>query len=104
MADGMISYSPNQNESLNGIVWSKTPKHKYNGPKAIKMVALSAVRQFDSGSKARHEVMKVANIPSGRFTEESGAQYGQQENSLFKKESKLGRKKEKNSTKTSKAC
>ncbi|CAB4038655.1 Hypothetical predicted protein, partial [Paramuricea clavata] len=37
------------------------------------MAALSAVLQFDSGSKARHEVMKVANIPSGRFTEEAGA-------------------------------
>jgi hypothetical protein len=30
---GMISYSSNQNESLNGIVWSKAPKHKYKGPK-----------------------------------------------------------------------
>jgi hypothetical protein len=68
----MISYSPNQNESLNGIVWSKAQKHKYKGPKAIKMAGMSAVLQFDSGSKVWHEMMKVY-CPSGRFTEEARA-------------------------------
>jgi hypothetical protein len=29
------------------------------------MAGMSAVLQFDSGSKARHEMMKVENIPSG---------------------------------------
>ena len=69
---GMISYSPNQNESMNGIVWSKAPKHKYKGSRAIGMACMSAVLQFDSGSKARHEVMKVAKILPGRFSEEAG--------------------------------
>lgn len=27
-------YSQNQNESLNGVVWSKAPKHKYQRPKS----------------------------------------------------------------------
>ena len=42
-------YSQNQNESLNGVVWSKAPKHKFKGPKSIEMAGMSAVLQFDCG-------------------------------------------------------
>lgn len=36
------------------------------------MAGISAVLQFDDGLKARHEVMTLANIPSGRYTKEAG--------------------------------
>lgn len=62
-------YSQNQNERLNGIVWSKAPKHKFKGPKALEMAGVSAIIQFDCESKGRHEVMKIADIPHGKHTE-----------------------------------
>ena len=51
-------YSQNQNESLNSIVSSKAPKHKFKGPKAIEMAGMAAVVQFDNGQKGRLEVMQ----------------------------------------------
>jgi hypothetical protein len=65
-------YSQNQNESLNGIVWTKAPKHKYKGPKAIEMTGISAVLQFDSGSKAQHSVRTLAKIPPNEYTVQAG--------------------------------
>ena len=55
-------YSQNQNESLNGTVWSKVPKHTYKGPKSMEMAGMSAVLQFDS-AKVLHSVMTIAKIP-----------------------------------------
>ena len=65
-------YSQNQNESLNGVVWSKAPKHKFKGPKSIEMAGMSAVLQFDCGQRGRQEVMRLAGIPHGNHTEEGG--------------------------------
>ncbi|CAB3979360.1 Hypothetical predicted protein, partial [Paramuricea clavata] len=67
------------------------------------MADMSAVLKFYSGSKARHEVMKVANIPSGRFTEEAGACMDKKRIASSKRKASLVEKKEKNCTKTSKA-
>lgn len=64
--------SQNQNESLNGVVWSKAPKHKFKGPKSIEMAGMSAVLQFDCGQRGRQEVMRLAGIPHGNHTEEGG--------------------------------
>ena len=96
-------YSQNQNESLNGIVWSKAPKHKYKGPKALEMEGISAVLQFDSGSKAREEVMKLASIPCSNFTQEAGSSKDKKRISCAKKNC-FARKKEKNCTKAAKTC
>lgn len=86
-------YSQNQNESLNGIVWSKAPKHKYKGPKALEMAGISAVLQFDSGSKAREEVMKLASIPCSKFTQEAGSSKDKKRISCAKKKASLLEKK-----------
>ena len=61
-------YSQNQNECLNSVVWSKAPKHKFKGPKAIEMAGMSAVLQFDCGQSGRQEVMELAEIPHGHHT------------------------------------
>ena len=61
-------YSQNQNECLNSVVWSKAPKHKFKGPKAIEMAGMSAVLQFDCGQSGRQEVMELADIPHGHHT------------------------------------
>lgn len=68
----MPGYSQNQYESLTDIVWTKAPKHKYKRSKAVEMAGMSAVLQFDSGSDARHEVKKLAKIPHGHYTEQTG--------------------------------
>ena len=52
---------------------SKAPKHKYKGPKSLEMAGTSTVLKFDSGSKARQEVVKLARMPCGKFTLEAGS-------------------------------
>ena len=66
-------YSQNQNESLNGVVWSKAPKHKFKGPKAIEMAGMSAVMQCKKGAKSRWAVIRAAEIPPGQHSEEGAA-------------------------------
>ena len=60
-------YSQNQNESLNGVVRSKAPKHKFKGPKAIEMAGMSAVMQCNKGAKSRWAVIRAAWIPPGQL-------------------------------------
>lgn len=60
-------YSRNQNESFNAIVWSKAPKHKYKGPKALELAGISAVHLFDRASKARGDVGKYKVHPRSRI-------------------------------------
>ena len=54
-------YSQNQNESLNSIVWSKAPKHKFKGPKSIEMAGMSAILQFDHGHHTKAGAQKKDN-------------------------------------------
>ena len=56
------------------------------------MAGMSAVLQFDSGSKAQHEMMKVANIPSGRFTEEARASMDKKRIASSKRKASLVKK------------
>ena len=65
-------YSQNQNESLNGIVWCKAPKHKYKGSQSIEMAGISAILQFDGGMKAVHSVKTLENIPPNMHAEKAG--------------------------------
>ena len=64
----LLGYSQNQNECLNSVVWSKAPKHEFQGPKAIEIAGMSGVLQFDCGQSGRHEVMELAKIPHGHRT------------------------------------
>ena len=56
----------------NSIVWTKAPKNKFKGSKAIEMAGISAILQFDSGQNGKVEVMQLAAIPSGQHMVEGG--------------------------------
>ena len=64
-------FSQNANESINSLVWNRCPKHKFRGPHAVEMSAMSAVLQFNDGASAKHDVMMEAQIPSGKLAEEA---------------------------------
>ena len=66
-------YSQNANESINGLVWNRAPKHHYKGLKSVEMAAMSAIMHFNSGASSKHDVMRAANIPPGEFTGEGSA-------------------------------
>ena len=66
-------YSQNANESLNGLVWNRAPKHHYKVPKSVEMAVMSAILHFNSGASSRHDVMREAGIPAGEFTSEGSA-------------------------------
>lgn len=66
-------YSQNANESINGLLWNRAPKHHYKGLKSVEMAAMSAIMHFNSGASSRHDVMRAANIPPGEFTGEGSA-------------------------------
>jgi hypothetical protein len=61
-------YSQNANESLNGLVWNRAPKHRYKGAHVVETAVMSAILSFNAGAASRQDVMKVANIPGGAFT------------------------------------
>jgi len=61
-------HTQNPNESLNSLIWSRCPKHKWFGRKRVEMAAISAILQFSSGATAKHTVMELADIPLGMQT------------------------------------
>ena len=55
-------YTQNTNESLNGIVWVRAPKHKWYGTRCIKLAVTSAILRFNEGASVRKDVMTKVNI------------------------------------------
>ena len=56
-------YTQNTNESLNGMVWVRVPKHKWHGVEHIQIALTSAILRFNLGSSTREDVMNKVNIP-----------------------------------------
>ncbi|XP_048590323.1 uncharacterized protein LOC116614896 isoform X3 [Nematostella vectensis] len=61
-------YTQNPNESVNSLVWSRCPKHKWFGRGRVEMAVVSAALQFSAGATAKHRVMSLAGIPPGSST------------------------------------
>ncbi|CAB3985428.1 Hypothetical predicted protein [Paramuricea clavata] len=57
----LSGYSQNANESLNGLVWNRAPKHRSKGPKVVEMAVMSAITHFNSCASSRHDVMRAAS-------------------------------------------
>ncbi len=55
-------YTQNNNESLNGMVWVRAPKHKWHGAKRVRIALTSAILRFNVGAGAREDVMKTVKI------------------------------------------
>ena len=88
-----LPYSQNKNESLNGIVWSKAPKHKYKGPNFSLTVVRKPTRRYDHSEDTTQWA-----------SSESRKSQGQDKNDWFCKKSQWGAKKEKSCLKAGKTC
>ena len=66
-------YSQNANESVNGIVWTKCPKHLHKGAKRVETAAGSATLQFNGGATNRQHVMDNMQAPAGYWTKKGSA-------------------------------
>ena len=71
-------FSQNSNESINSLVWSRAPKHKYHGPQRVEMAAMGAVLQFNEGASGKHLVMEKAGISYGELSVIGSAKKDQQ--------------------------
>ena len=49
-------------------MWSHAPKHRFKGPQAVKIAAMSAVLALNCVVASKQDVTKAANIPGGEFT------------------------------------
>ena len=78
-----LPYSQNKNESLNGIVWSKAPKHKYKGPNFSLTVVRKPTRRYEHSEDTTQWA-----------SSESRRSQGQDKNDWFCKKNKGGAKKE----------
>ena len=52
----------NQNESLNGVVWSRIPKRLFCGKRRFTISLCDAVSQFNDGAKGRKNLLKTLNL------------------------------------------
>ena len=56
----------NANESIIKLAWNKCPKHKWYGRKRIVMAVSSAALHFSRGATKKFDVMRKAEISSGK--------------------------------------
>ena len=57
----------NQNESFNGMIWTRIPKTVFVGTNAFQLGVYDAVAHFNIGAKATIEVFKALGINPGAF-------------------------------------
>ena len=57
----------NQNESLNGMIWERVPKHTFIGSEALQLGVYDAVAHFNSGNQAGLNILSEAGIEPGEF-------------------------------------
>ena len=55
----------NQNESLNGLVWSRCPKRLFCGIHRFTISVCDSISQFNNGAKGRSRFFKCLNIDIG---------------------------------------
>ena len=58
----------NANESIIELAWNKCPKHKWYGRKRIVMAVSSAALHFSWGATKQFDVMRKAEISSGKHS------------------------------------
>ena len=57
-------FTQNANESFNSVLWSRSLKHRYHGPRSVETAVASAVLQFNSGAHAALNVLQGMAIQS----------------------------------------
>ena len=64
----ILGTTQNVNESINGVVWSRCPKHKHHGAKAVRCAVATSVLQFHQGATSTVRIMAKLSIPGGHCT------------------------------------
>ena len=55
----------NQNEALNGVLWSKCPKIEFSGDRKVNLAVCDTICQFNVGSACKAEVLETFGIKPG---------------------------------------
>lgn len=60
----MLGLTQNQNEAINGILWSKCPKRKFCGRQKLLLAVAETVCEFNTGVASLEEILNESNIKS----------------------------------------
>ena len=60
----LLGLTQNQNEAINGILWSKCPKRKFCGREKLLLAVAETVCEFNTGAACLEEVLNQSNIHS----------------------------------------
>ena len=69
-----------QNECLNSLVWTRCPKRKHRGYKAVRCAVASAVCHFHEGAESRLGTMKRLSTDAGVHIQKKPVKKRQAEN------------------------
>ena len=58
----------NQNEALNGVLWSKCPKIKFSGKRKVNLAVCDTICQLNVGSASKAELLETFGIKPGSKT------------------------------------
>ena len=58
----------NQNEALNGVLWSKCPKYKFSGKRKVNLAICDTICQFNTGSANKAVILGNFGIDAGTRT------------------------------------
>ena len=53
----------NQNEALNGVLWSRCPKTRFVGRKRVILAVCEAINQFNSGAGNKVQILEEIGLP-----------------------------------------
>ena len=66
LARCLLGLTQNQNECLNGTLWSRVPKHKFCGRRRVNIAACEAICVFNTGAATKGMMMERLGIPAGQ--------------------------------------
>ena len=58
----------NQNESANGVLWSKCPKTKFCGARRVRIAVCETIAAFNTGAASKAVVMNLCGVTPGVHT------------------------------------
>ena len=68
LAKSLHGRTQNANESFNGMIWNRVPKHTHVGLNVMSVGVYDAISHFNDGEKATLDMLKLLNIEPGVFT------------------------------------
>ena len=61
-----LGLTQNQNEAINGLLWSKCPKTKFCGKAKVLLAVSETISHFNTGSDSKMTLLNQLNIDSSK--------------------------------------